>query len=239
MTAPAETSEGEYDTTGDEQAVRGITRRTGDPNDYTFTFLPSTQFDYEQQVNVIVEVADLEGNEDTVNYSFFTQVGTFGANAKVNSDTGTAVQDNPAVATDPNGDIWIVWDQRATATSDADVYVAKVPADGNAIEPSVRIYNNPNSNQANPAIAADSTGRLYAVWEQWSAADPNHHIMLATSTDGVTWVTDPNTPPVRIDPNPEEPNVVVVASNPSIAVSTANQVYIAWQETMAATAISG
>ncbi len=226
----AETSDGEYDTTGDEQAVRGITRRTGDPNDLTFTFLPSTRFEYEQQVDVTVEAADLEGNGNTVSYSFFTQMRTFGANVKVNSDTGAAIQDNPAVAVEPNGTIWVVWDQRATSTSDADVYIARLPADGSAFEPSVLIYNN-SLNQANPAIAIDAAGRLYVAWEQSSATDPNRFIMLATSTDGETWVSDPNNPPLRVDPAPPEPNTVVVARNPSMAVAEGDRVYIAWEET--------
>ncbi len=225
-----ETSEGEYDTTEEEQLVRGITRRTGEPNDLTFTFLPSTPFGYEQQVNVTAEVEDEVGNQDTVNYSFFTQMRTFGGNVKVNSDTGAAIQDNPAVAAEPNGTIWVVWDQRATASSDRDVYIAKLPADGNAFEPSVLIYNN-SLNQANPAIAVDSTGKLYVAWEQWSATDPNRFIMLATSTNGQTWVSDPNNPPLRVDPAPPEPNTVVVARNPSMATGEGNRVYIAWEET--------
>jgi hypothetical protein len=224
----AETSEGQYDTTGDEQAVRGVTRRTGDPNDYTFTFLPSTQFQYEQQVNVTVEVADLAGNEDTVDYLFFTQTRMFGANVKVNSDAGTAVQDNPAVAVEPNGAIWVVWDQRATLTSDAGVYFARLPADGTAFEPSVRIFNDPN-NQVNPATAADSIGRLYVVWEQWGTDDLNHHIMLTSSADdGATW-----SEPARVDPDPAEGKPAVMARNPSIAVSATDQVYVAWEETIA------
>ncbi len=228
----AESPSGRYDSTGTSQAVKGVCRRTGTTADYTFTFLPTTKFNYEQKVDVSAQVADSASpsNTGTVNYSFYTRMRSFGANVKVNSDTGTAAQDNPAVATGPNGDIWIVWDQRTTPTSDADVYIARLPADANAFEPSVRIYNN-SKNQANPAIAADAGGRLYVVWEQWSTTDPNHHIMLATSADGVAWVADPNTPPLRVNPNPPEKSTVVVASNPSITVSEANEVYIAWQET--------
>jgi len=226
----AETSPSKYDSTGEEQAVRGVTRRTGTPADYTFTFLPVTKFNHEQQVNVSVQVEDVSGNADTVNYSFHTQMRTFGTNAKVNGDPGAAIQDNPAVATDPNGNIWIVWDQRATATSHTDVYITKLPVDGNAFEPSVLIYTN-SQFQSNPAIAADQAGKLYVAWEQWSAADPNHHIMMASSADGTTWVADPCTPPSRVNPSPAEPSTLVVARNPSIAITEANQVYIAWEET--------
>lgn len=221
-----ESPEGVYDSTDAEQLVRGVCRRTGTAADYAFTFLPTTKFRYEQEVNVRVEASDVSSNEDTTDYAFQTQLRSFGENAKVNSDTGTAIQDNPAVATDPSGNIWVAWDQKATSTAAPDIYVAKLAEDGNAFGASVLVYQS-DDYQSNPAVAVDpTTGRLYVAWEQWTATDPNHQIMMASSADGATW-TDPN----RVNPAPDQGKPLIVASNPSIVVTQSNQVNIAWQET--------
>lgn len=219
----AEGPAGVYDSTGTGQYVRGVCRRTGTASDYTFTFLPTSQFTYEQLVTVTVEASDVAGNAGTTSYLFHTQLRSFGQNVKVNSDTGAAIQDNPAVATDSDGNIWVVWDQKATAASDTDVYIARLPADGNAFEPAALIFDS-DLYQSNPAVAVDSTGRLYVVWEQWSASDPNRHILETNSSDGVHW----ETPGIL---NSIHGGTLEVCRNPSIAIDSGDVPYVAWEQT--------
>ena len=188
---------GQYDSTGRPQAVKGICRADGNCGGLRLHVPVIDSVWLRAEVDVTVNATDKAGNDVEETYYFYTVMRSFGTNAKVNSDSGTAVQDNPAVATDPDGNIWVAWDQRTTA--DTDIYIAKLPADGNAFGPLVLIYND-SRYQSNPAVAVDQAGKLYVVWEQWSATDPNHHIMMASSTDGIHWVADPCTPPQRVDP---------------------------------------
>jgi hypothetical protein len=94
-----ETSAGVYDSNSvsPDQAVRGICTRTGSEADYTFVFQPSTLFDYEQRVDVVVNATDNAGNVmPEESYYFHTVMRSCGPNPKVNSDTGTPDQDNPS-----------------------------------------------------------------------------------------------------------------------------------------------
>ena len=223
-----ESSEGIYDSTGKEQTVKGICRREGTEADYTFVFQPSSSFDYEQKVDVAVSATDKADNDITETYYFYTVMRTFGKNVKVNSDTGTLEQNRPDTARDSKGNIWIVWDQ-ATSAGDTDIYIAKLPAGGNAFESSVPVFIGANS-QRNPAIAIDGSDKLYVVWEEY--ANPNWDILLLTSTDGIAWTYDSGSKPfqvnVNLDPTDTAPDPVTL--NPDIAIDSLKKVYVTWEE---------
>lgn len=222
---------GVYDSNGTSQTIRGVCRRTGAATEYTFTFTPSVPYGYEKQVNVVVHATDEEGNASQREYYFWTQLRTFGANAKVNSDAGTSVQDNPATAVDPNGNIWVVWDQ-TNAAGDRDIY-AGILYDPTSTDPnngfdvSVPVATGV-ADQHNPAIAIDADGLVYVVW-QVDPNDPNSssEVYISSSTDGVTWLTaanvyasdvnntsDQTSPAVAIDNN-AAPNAVYVVCEDS------------------------
>ncbi len=223
-----ETDPNVYDSTGTAQTVKGICRRVGSEADYMFVFQSSTLFDYEQEVDVVVKAEDKAGNPITEDYNFHTVMRSFGKNIKVNTDTGTLVQNNPATARDSEGNIWVVWDEK-TAAGDTDIYIGKLPADGSAFKTSVPVISNPN-NQRNPAIAIDDANNLYVVWEEIEEiADPNWDILLLTSEDGITWTYELGSDPCQVNAdNPDEkaPNI---AQNPAIAIS-GTEMYITWDE---------
>lgn len=223
-----ETSPGVYDSNSlhPNQAVRGICRRVGSDADYTFVFQPSTLFDYEQKVDVTVNAADKAGNvmpEKT--YHFYTVMRSFGKNAKVNTDTGTLVQNNPATVTDSEGNIWIVWDQ-TNAAGNTDIFIGRLPVDANAFADSVPVVSDSN-NQRNPAIAVDGNDVVYVAWEN---DDPNGHwdIFVSASANGTTWST-----PVKVDVG--DPCNTTDQTSPAIAIDRAapNSIYAAWQDTRA------
>ena len=223
-----ETSPGVYDSNSlhPNQAVRGICRRVGSDADYTFVFQPSTLFDYEQKVDVTVDAEDKAGNEMTQeNYHFYTVMRSFGKNAKVNTDTGTLIQNNSATVTDSEGNIWIVWDQ-TNAAGNTDIFIGRLPVDANAFEASTSVANDSN-NQRNPAIAVDGNDVVYVAWEN---DDPNGHwdIFVSASANGTTWST-----PVKVDVG--DPCNTTDQTSPAIAIDRAapNSIYAAWQDTRA------
>ncbi|MBW7992006.1 MAG: hypothetical protein FVQ84_18600 [Planctomycetes bacterium] len=218
-----ETSFGVYDST------EGICRRVGTASDYTFVFQPSTLFDYEQKVDVVVNAKDKAGNSITPaeTYSFYTLMRTFGKNVKVNSDTGTLAQNHPATARDSDNNIWIVWDQ-TTAAGDTDIYISKLPVGGSAFMSSVPVINTTN-NQRNPAIAINGN-KIYVVWEELSGS--NWDILLLTSTDGIKWTYGPDNKPdpcqVNIDLETTAPDPITL--NPAIAIDSLEKIYVTWEE---------
>ncbi|MBN1507502.1 MAG: DUF11 domain-containing protein [Sedimentisphaerales bacterium] len=218
----AENPSGQYNSRTRTQAVRGICRRAGDANDYTFTFVPSSRFRYEQQVTVRAEVADAAGNTATRSYSFSMQSRTFGANVKVNSDTGSLVQDNPATGCDIEGNIGIVWDQ-TTAAGDRDIYGTILPAGGDAFEPSAAIVADPND-QCNPVAMVDTTGAIFVVWQ---GDDPNHHWdIFICSSNGTTWSA-----PIKV--NGGDPHNSSEQISPALGIrrGTPDTLYVAYEDT--------
>jgi len=208
----------------------GICRRIEikENEDYLFVFQPSTLFDYEQEVEVVVYAEDKAGRFINDPYYFYTVMRSFGKNIKVNSDTGALVQNNPATAIDSKGNIWVVWDD-TTAAGDSDIYIGKLPADGSAFKTSVPVIKDPN-NQRNPAIAIDDNNKLYVVWEEFEEiADPNRDILLLTSTDGTNWKYDSSSEPFKVnvvDPDTKDPHF---AQNPAIDIS-GTEMYVTWDE---------
>lgn len=211
---------------GTYNSAMGTCRRVGPEADYTFVFLPSNMFDYEQQVDVKVDPADKAGNVmPEQNYYFYTAMRSFGKNAKVNTDTGTLIQNNPATITDSEGNIWIVWDQ-TNAAGNTDIFIGRLPVDANAFEDSTSVANDSN-NQRKPAIAVDGNDVVYVAWE---GNDPNGHwdIFVSASANGTTWST-----PVKVDVG--DPCNTSDQISPAIAIDRAapNSIYVAWQDTRA------
>ncbi len=222
-----ESSPGVYDSNSLQQAIRGICRRTGTATDYTFTFIPSVPYGYEKDVDVRVEATDEEGHLAQQEYSFWTQTRVFGANAKVNSDPGAAVQDNPATAADSQGDLWVVWDQ--TSAGDTDVYAGVLPEGEGAFQASVAVATGA-TNQRDPAIAIDVNDRAFVVWQARDPNDPNSHwdIYVSSSANGTTWST-----PVKV--NVGDPNNTSDQTAPAIVADTIslNKLYVVFESTQA------
>jgi len=219
-----ETSPGVYDSNSlhPEQTIKGICRRVGSEADYTFTFQASTMFDYEQKVDVTVDAEDKAGNAMAQeNYYFYTVMRSFGRNAKVNSDTGSLVQDHPATATDSAGNVWVIWDAK-TATDDGDIYIGQLKVGASAFEPNIPVTTDEN-NQSDPAIAIDGSDVIYATWQERNPADPNSkwNIFTSTSADGINWSL-----PVHVDPCDANQGLPAIA----IDRATPNKAYIAWED---------
>ena len=214
-----ETSPFIYDSTDKVQTVKGICRRAGTETDYIFVFQGSTLFDYEQEVNVEVNATDKAGYDMTETYSFYTLMRTFGKNIKVNTDTGTLVQNHPATAMDSSGNIWIVW-EHTVITGDSDIYIGKLAEGGSAFESSQLVFGDPND-QRNASIAIDDD-KIYVAWQ---GNDPNGlwDIFVSTSTNGTDWSN-----PMKV--NSDDPHNKSNQTSPAIAIDGNGKAYIAWED---------
>jgi len=218
-----ENPEGIYDSRGSSQTVKGICRRVGSEEDYMFVFQSSTLFDYEQEVNVTVNAKDKAGNIVNETYHFHTVMRSFGKNIKVNSDTGTLVQNRPATATDSAGNIWVVWDE-TTAAGDTDIYIGMLPKGEDTFEESKLVFGGPN-NQSNPAIAIDKLDMISVVWQSY---DPDslwdiYASSASASDNGTNW-SEPIK--VSIDDDDNKSN----QTSPAIAFDGTGQGYVAWED---------
>lgn len=119
---------------------------------------------------------------------------TWSASVQVNSDTGTAVQDHPAIALGVDGAHYLIWDD--TRDGNANIYFSKRdPATGVWSSPNTRVNNDTGTRiQVNPALSVDAGSNAYAVWEDSrdgtsSKIDTNIYSSKRRSADGV-WLAN-------------------------------------------------
>ena len=109
---------------------------------------------------------------------------SWGANVRVDvgSDPGT----NPAVAYEPNGQPWVVWEKHnGELTAPADIYAAKW--DGAAWGTATRIDKAPDGKRAGkPAVAINTNGSAFFVWEDARNGVTNSDI-YAAYWNGSSW----------------------------------------------------
>jgi len=130
------------------------------------------------------------GNQDTY-FAYRPAGGTWGANERVNDDTGTVVQWYPHVAVDASGNAYAVWaDHRNGAP---DLYFAYRPVTG-TWEANVPINEQSGSLNVDgwydtPQIAADASGNAYVAWADTrdGAGADVAHTYFAYRPSGGAW----------------------------------------------------
>ncbi|MBN2376896.1 MAG: hypothetical protein JXD22_10870, partial [Sedimentisphaerales bacterium] len=195
----------------------GRCRRTGTKADYTFTYQPKTNFDYDQTVNVTVNTTDLsEKTMPEYAYSFKTEMRKFGGKKRIDLDGISLFQSNPATVRDSQGNVWVAWE--AGPVGFRNIYVSKLPDGASYFENVMQITNN-SYDQCRPTIAIDNNDKLYLAWQENPKG--NWDIYFSSSTDGVYWISA-----VKVA------NTNANQTNPSLAVDSllSNQVYLAWQD---------
>ncbi|HEV8656774.1 MAG TPA: glycohydrolase toxin TNT-related protein [Candidatus Limnocylindria bacterium] len=148
-------------------------------------------------------------------------------NTKVNSDTGTRVQVNPAITTDSASNAYAVWeDSRDGANNkiDTNIYAStRTAADGLwGTNRKVNDDSTQNPVQRNPRIAGTAAGIETAVWVDLRASQNNIYasqLNLPGCTAGL-WcpnkkVTD---------------NTAALKDFPDVAVDSADTAYAVWQD---------
>jgi len=153
------------------------------------------------------------GNRDIYVGKLAPDVETFAGSVLLTDNP--ADQCNPAIASDDNDNIFVVWQDNRRGNWD--VYVS-TSADGANWSVEQRVTDS-NDNQIDPAIAIDgqSPNRVCIVWQDDSAG--NHDICLATSSNAFVTRTVS-----QITSNTSN------QSQPAIAVDSQNIVYVVWTD---------
>jgi len=191
--------------------------RSGSKHDYQFTYQHNEQFEFDHEIRVTVNAADLAGNVmSPTTYSFSTEMRTFGSHHRV-SQVGTLAKGAPVTVGDAAGNMWAAW--HAGPVGARDIFLARRPAGQNDFDNPVQITNHP-LDQCHPDLALASDGTLYVVWQDNRKGHWN--IYLSVSTDsGRTFSKE--TAVADVDNNQTAPAVVVDGASPG-------RVYVAWQD---------
>jgi hypothetical protein len=141
----------------------------------------------------------------------------WGGNVRVTDDTG-AHQFVPAIAVDPSGNAYAVWeDQRVPGESD--IYFSYRPA-GGSWGSNVRVDDDAGTaSVGNPSIVVDPSGNAYAVWTDGRTGGGD--IYFAYRPAGGSWGTN-------VGVNDDEGTAYQAA--PSIAVDASGNAYALWKD---------
>lgn len=153
--------------TGDKEfydSPYGNCRRLGKKHDYTFIYQSNVTFDYEQTVVITITAKDFDGNVlKEYSYYIMTEMRSFGQNKKVNSGIDNLNCNSPVTVYDSSsGNIWAAW--HAGPIGSRDIYIGKLAAGADNFDTSVKLTANA-ADQCYPAIALDSSNKLYVVWQ--------------------------------------------------------------------------
>jgi RHS repeat-associated protein len=140
---------------------------------------------------------------------------------KVNSDTGTRVQLNPAIAVDSASSGYIVWQDERNGAGKPDIFYRKRTATGTWVASDVKISNESGggggSIQRNPRIAGKADGDMTALWVDFRSSQKN--IWASTLTNGTgSWAANTRVTPDNGTSDKDLPDVAVGADGTSYAV---------------------
>lgn len=161
---------------------------------------------------------DRRNGDEDIYFAKSTDYGESWSNPNIIIYSGPEDQTSPSLAMNFEGTLYIVWED--DRNPDSDIYFARSFDGGDTWpQPHFRV-NTSGARQSEPAIAVDSSGVIYVVWED--DREGHYDIYFAKSEDrGETW-TD------AIDINSDWKSSTQL--DPTIAVDTAGTIYVAWED---------
>jgi RHS repeat-associated protein len=150
--------------------------------------------------------------------------GLWDANVKVNKDTGTRIQLNPAVSTDGASSAYVVWQDERNGAGKPDIYYQKRTSAGTWLANDLKLNDDAGGGggavQRNPRIAGKADGDQTAVWVDLRSSQNN--IWSSTLIDGTgSWTTNKL---VTVD------NSTALKDFPDVAMGADGTSYAVWQD---------
>src|SRR2546428_9769988 len=142
----------------------------------------------------------------------------------LNSDVGNAAQQDPTIAVDLAGTIYVAWTDGRNANTAPDIYEAWSANAGASFGANVQVNDDRSlAPQLNPSLAANA-GKIQIAWADYRTGVSTHHdIYTASSEDGITWSANMK---VNDDSLPNN-----FQMNPSVAVDAAGDLFAAFLDT--------
>jgi len=144
------------------------------------------------------------------------------AEVRVNSDSGTAWQDHPAVALDGNANAIVLWmDDR---NGHQDIYAQKLDRNGNRLwAAEVRVNSDGGTaEQQYPAVAVDGSGNAVIAWEDWRSGNGAVYAQKLDGSGSKLWAAD-----VRVN---SESVTAGEWSPPTIGVDGSGNAVVTWKD---------
>lgn len=149
--------------------------------------------------------------------------GTWSANVKVNTDTGTRNQANPAISMDASSNAYAVWDDFRDGTNNQNIYYSKrTAATGTWLTPNLKVNDGTgNTNERNARIADTAAGVQTAVWVDLRSGQNNIYSSQLNVAGCTNWCANKK---VTVD------NSTAVKDFPDVAVGADGASYAVWQD---------
>ena len=140
--------------------------------------------------------------------------------AWVNDDSGNAAQQEPTIAVDRSGTIYVAWTDYRSGTTAPDIYASRSTNGGVSFGANVKINDDAGPVfQIQPSLAANG-GKIAVAWaDTRTAGSTNWDIYASTSTDGLTWSAN-----VKVN----DESLAAIQLQPSVGMDSNGDVFAAW-----------
>lgn len=156
------------------------------------------------------------GNWD-IYYSYRPENGTWTTNVKVNDDTGSADQKEPAIAVDASGRVYVLWTDWRNGNENPDIYFSWRSTTG-VWSANQKINNDAGTtSQWYPQIVADASGNAHAVWLD-NRTGP--HVYYAYRPTGGVWQANKQV----------DDGTYIGYWGVSLALDSNNNVHVVWED---------
>src|SRR2546427_595239 len=141
----------------------------------------------------------------------------------INDDSGSAMQQDPTIAVDGAGNIYVAWTDFRNANTQPDIYATRSTNAGASFAANVKVNDDLGAvTQWGPSLAANG-GKIVTVWaDSRTSGSTSWDIYDSSSTDGLTWsanmkVNDDSLPNFQF--------------SPSVGIDASGDVFVAWLDT--------
>ncbi len=141
----------------------------------------------------------------------------------INDDSGSAMQQDPTIAVDVAGNIYVAWTDFRNANTQPDIYATRSTNAGASFAANVKVNDDLGAAiQWVPSLAANG-GKIVTAWaDSRTSGSTSWDIYESSSTDGLTW-----SPNVKVNDD-SLPNFQF---SPSVGIDAAGDVFAAWLDT--------
>src|SRR3989440_42217 len=137
----------------------------------------------------------------------------------VSDDTSNAAQQEPTIAVDAAGTIYVAWTDFRSGTTAADIYSARSTNAGVSFTANMKVNDDVGPAwQISPSLAANG-GKIVIGWaDMRTSGSTSWDIYASTSTDGLTWSANTKV---------NDESLASIQLTPSVAIDSAGDVFAA------------